>query len=271
MSIVLSKQLIFDRIRDSKYPYWCLGLVQGFKNVSNVMCYYGNDFLDTDSEDEKLEKSIRKLDAIVSSFPDDSLFEIEIKNAKNANGSGVIGAFQFTVKDTKTQPQTTILNGYSDSYLKGIEESLNKKFEIKLAEYKADVEKKQREKEFLQREKELEEREKELKELKRAYDSGVAKSADVLVLAGKKILGYVFPDLISNDTPATQLGEPEFKDEKTEMLDKLAEFMYENCNLQTISDFYEKLKKVKNESKLQKQNTSSNTTADTATNSSSVN
>ena len=41
---IFTKEFIFERIKDSNAPLWSLGLVNGFKNVANVMQYNGIDF-----------------------------------------------------------------------------------------------------------------------------------------------------------------------------------------------------------------------------------
>ena len=133
--MILQKELIFDRIKDSGYYFWTLFLQQGFKNTSHLMTYTGNDIEESDTHETNIEKSINRLKAIVDSFPPDAVFVIEIKNSKNANGSGIIGQLQFSNAQqaqigANAQQQTTMLNGIPESYLKGVEDRLQKEFQI---------------------------------------------------------------------------------------------------------------------------------------------
>ena len=268
---VFTKELIFERIKDSGYPFWSLGLQQGFKNVSNVMQYYGNDFEETDTDETKIQKSISKLDNIVSSFPPDSIFVIEIKNGKQANGSGIIGPFQFTaIKQESPQQQLNgIPAGYvPESLLKGIEEKLQSQFDTKLENFKLESERKARELEFERRAKELDEREERLKELEKGYNSDVAKSADVLLRAGKSILEYMFPDM----PKATATAQPslhgvessaqvEEQDEKSKVIDNLAEYLYENFTPEAITKLHNNLKTIRENEKTKSDLQNENTTA----------
>ena len=90
-----SKNFVFERIKDSKYPFWSLYLNQGFQNRSNVQQFFGGNFEENDSDETKIEKSIKALQNTLSTFDDSAVFIIELKNAKTANGSGIIGPFQF--------------------------------------------------------------------------------------------------------------------------------------------------------------------------------
>ena len=256
---IFDKDFIFNRIRDSKFLFWSLALVEGFKNFSNVMQYYGNDFEDTDTEETKIEKSINKLDAVLQSFPPNCTFQIEIKASKQANGSGIVGPFQFT--NCKEETPETALNGLAvprgyihESMLKGIEERIRNDFETRLENYKIESEKERQKEEFERKMSELDEREKRLKELEKGYNSGVAKTADVLVEAGKKILTYFMqavPTQAAQTQPAALGQAPEPQDEKTQALDNLAEFLYNNYDVNTINNLY---KSLKNATTTEKQN-----------------
>jgi hypothetical protein len=255
-----SKELVYDRIKDSGFPFWCLGMVQGFKNTVNVMQYWGNDFEDEDSDETKIDKSIKRLDAVVSSgFPSDTVFVIEIKNSKTANQSGIIGPFYFQnalprpTSSEPQQPQMQVspqngLTGYPnfDETLKGIEEKLSAKFNSDLAAYKLETEKKMQEDSFRQREEKLKEREAELKDLKKAYESGVAKVADVIVLAGKKIFAYFFPEMPGFPPDGSQpnlgkLQEPAqpVQDEKVAVIESFADYLYNNFDKDSIQKIQE--------------------------------
>lgn len=261
MNQIFSKELIFDRIKDSGFPFWALSLQTGFRNTVNIMTYFGSDFEDNDSDDTKIEKSIKRLENVLNTFPPESVFLIEIKNSRQANGSGIIGPLTFSVASSQPEPAPpsaqptpppaaqTMLSGFTfDEALKGIEDKLTAKFDNDMKAYKLEVEKQRQEELFKRRLAELEEREKELKELKRGYESGVAKTADVLFLAGKKLLGVVFPELANQlpaaDTPP-ELGEPSAgKDEKMDVLNDFAEYLYKNFDKDSISKLFSNLKEV---------------------------
>lgn len=254
--LIFTRDFIYERIKDSKFPFWSLGLVQGFKNVANVMQYYGGDFTDEDTDETKIEKSITSLANTISTFPPESVFVIELKNSKQANGNGIVGPFQFansdkpTQTETAAQPQTlgVVPPGYvPESALKGLEDSLNRNFKAELETLKMEFDRKQREAEFARREKELNEREKELKDLKKEYDSSVAKATDVLFGVGKKIVTLFFMPKGAAD--AAQLGamqQPQQHDEKADVVDDFAAFLYKNFTADDIRRMKKEVQDGKN-------------------------
>lgn len=247
MDYTFSKELIFDRIKDSGFPFWGLSLRQGFNNRVNVMQYWGDDFTDDDTPESQIEKSIRRLDNIVASFAADKPdceFVIEIRNSKNANGSGIIGPLSFVNEMPKAQapatpappePQKVTLaavpEGYvPESMLKGVEERLEKQFEDKLTAYREEMERRQKEADYQRRCQELDNRERELKDLEKGYNSSVAKTSDTAVAILQK-LGQVFlPMLMPGVAPDAnpQLGamQPEPPDPKSEIVDAVANLLY---------------------------------------------
>lgn len=270
---IFTKDFIFERIKDTGYPFWSLGLWQAFKNVVNVMQYYGNDFEENDSDETKIEKSIKRLSNTISTFPLRSVFVIEIKNAKSANGSGILGPFQFSNSDTPPEAENNnmvapglgqIPAGYvPESMLKGVEDRINAEFNAKLEKYKAESERREREAEFRRREENLTEREKEIKELEKAYNSSVAKTADIFIEIGKKIAAYFFnnttaDNAIINSTPQTQLGQPQSVDEKEKVINDFAAYLYQNFDTQSIQNLKENLIQVQNESKLERPSNAAN-------------
>lgn len=267
-----SKVFVFERIKDSKYPFWSLYLNQGFQNRSNVQQFFGGNFEENDSDETKIEKSIKALQNTLSTFDDSAVFIIELKNAKTANGSGIIGPFQFqnveTVKKDSEQAAPglgAIPAGYvPESMLKGIEDKINAEFNAKLERYKAESERREREAEFRRREEQLAEREKELKEQEKSYNSSVAKTADVFITIGQKLAAHFFP--AADDGAAAQmlvqqqqqqLGQPQLNDEKMQAVDELSEYMYKNFDTDKIKAFKEILiQEQKNE--LERQNNGGN-------------
>ena len=134
--------------------------------------------------------------------------------------------------------------------LKGIEESLQKQFDARFEQLKTETERKQREAEFHRRELELEERERNLKELEKGYKSDVAKTADVLLAAGKAIVKYLIPGLNENATAAPALHGVENddapQDEKSKVIDDFAEYLYNNYDKEAISKLMSNLKNLHN-------------------------
>lgn len=259
--------LIKTRIKDSKYPFWNLQLIENFKNNSNIASYYGADFEENDSDDTKIEKSLQKLDSVVCSFPDDCVFVIEIKNARQANGSGILGPFKFQ-KVLKEEKKQNVLTGIPAGYipqsaLKGIEERLEKDFAMKLDNFKQEQKNEQQKREYERRLQDLDEREKHLKELERGYESGVAKTADVLVEAGKRILAYFMQGAPANAQAAPALSGTEDipQDEKSKAIDDLAIYLYQNADTQVIKQLLSKLQNANNHATVQNENNTSNSSA----------
>ena len=264
MSALFTKEQIFERITDSGYPFWTLYLVSGFRNQSHIMTYWGNDFNEIESEETKINKSIAKLDSVINSCPPDSMFSIEIKNAKTANGIGILGPFQFTNNAAQTPaPQNNGLSGFApmqfdNTTLEGLKKNIQDTFDLKLEHFKNETYLREREQELKRREKDLEEQLKECKELKKGYESGVARTADVLLLAGTKLVKILFPQIISGAESAalgnapeqhepqqqpTQQPEPEPEpDPKSDVVNDVAEFMYNHFTIEQIKDFQNRLK-----------------------------
>lgn len=267
MNALFTKEQIFERITDSGYPFWTLWLVSGFQNKSHIMTYWGNDFNEIESEETKINKSIAKLDTVINSCPANSIFAIEIKNAKTANGIGVIGPLQFTSGQTQQQSAPTNVAGLagvpagyvSDSVLDGIKKQMQDTFELKLEHFKNESLLREREYELRRKEQELKDRLKECAELKKGYESGVARTADVLMLAGTRLIKVMFPALLPSEGAPVNLSgvnaqrqqpqpqpqpqptpEPE-PDPKADEVDEVAEFMYKNFTIEQIKDFKNRL------------------------------
>lgn len=264
---IFDKELIFERIRESGFPFWSLGLCQGFKNVANVQQYWGANFDENDTPETQIKKSIETLENVITPFPVDSVFVIEIMNSKNANGSGRLGPFQFSKAPSAPAQQTT-LQGIPDGYvpqsmLKGIEESLQKQFDARFEQLKTETERRQREADFKRREAELDERERQLKELEKGYKSDVAKTADVLLAAGKAIVQYFIPGLQENAAAAPSalhgVNEEQPQDAKSKAIDDLAEYLYNNYDEASINKLHTNLINVQKNAThdVQKPNTGS--------------
>ena len=255
---VFSKAFIYDRIKDSGFPCWSLSMQNGFRNFANVMSYYGIDWSDEDNDETKIEKSIARLDQTLSTFPPDTNFAIEIKSGRNATGSAILGPFYFSITEDKAEPAEdepkdaqqqqpqlgAIPPGYvPESMLKGLEESLTKTFDARIAALKAEQEQARKEQEYQNRLERLEEREKEVKDLEKSYKSDVAKGADVVVEIVKKIGMYFLMPKGAQMSPdmQQQLGaayqptpQHNADDPKADAIDDFAEFLYNNYSVEDI-------------------------------------
>lgn len=262
-----TKEFIYERIKDSGFPCWNLGFIAGFRNVVNVQSYFGNDWTEDDTDETKIEKSLAQLEnTLSSSFPDNTIFTIEIRAARTASGNSILGPFQFTksnIVDTAAEPTPELTQqpaqqsqlgiipaGYvPEAMLKGLEDQLTKNFEARIDALKAEQKQEQREQEYKNRLERLEEREKEVKDLEKSYKSDVAKGADVVVEIIKKIGAYfLMPKNASaaaiNYEQAPQLGEVQ-DDKKANAVDEFAAFLYNNSTIEEIQELQKQYKNVK--------------------------
>ena len=251
----LTLEQITKHIKRTGYPCWMLSIVRNF-NKMPVMNYYGEDFSESDNEEQKCAKSIQHLQSLVADFPPNTVFTIELKsNAKNSNDRNY-GPFTFAVEPDAQpqQPQNSGFNGFgavppgfvSEAYLNG-----------KLAEVQAESKRElqealfgMREREFNEkcqrREERLAEKERELKEEEKKYNTGTGQAADALYLAIRKIVMQFIPGAQTPTSNGQTLGEPtqttpppteDLKNpEKAAAVNKLANLLYESdkINLQNI-------------------------------------
>lgn len=273
-----TKQLIFDRIADSGYVFWTLYLHNGFKSQSHILSYYGVDFDPADTQETMIEKSIAKLDNVITSFPPDAVFSIELKNSKSANGTGIIGSFQFT---NTTAADAQNLSGapapvpyLTEETLKGITAQMEQNFKNQIEQLKAESLLRERENELKRKQDELAIKMQEVADLKKSYDSGVAKSADVLFQAGKKLIMAFVPALIPADGAAVLSGtqqptvpvestpaQESTPDVKADAVDDLAAYLYDNFTINDIQELKQRLKNEKVKSNIQNAQQSADDTA----------
>lgn len=262
MQTSFTTDFIYDRIKDSGYPCWALGMSTGFRNVSNVMSYYGNDWTEEDNEDTKIEKSINRLAATIESCPKDAVFVIEIKAARNATGSGILGPFQFTnptptpeaassepeteTKEKATTPQSPYSLGYipgdyvPKSLLDGLEDRMQQRYAADLRALEQKMKAEQVERDYKLREERLKEKEEELKDKEKEYNSTVAKAADVLLEVGKRLGSFflgggnaaIVPPSAAAPPAESSLGNP--SDERADLIDDISEMLYRNYNLDAL-------------------------------------
>lgn len=273
---LFTKDFIIKRIQDSGFPCWNLSITTGFRNNVNVQSYFGADWTDDDNEATKIEKSIARLENTLSTFPADTVFVIDIRAARNANGTSIIGPFQFTTAEQpapeqpqqQTQQLGLIPSGYvPESMLKGLEEQLTNNFQRQFDALKAEHQQQQREIEFNNRLERLEEREKEVKELEKSYKSDVAKGADVVVEIVKKIGAYFLmpkgeaQQIISQQQlGAMQQPQQPQQDPKETKVDEICTMLYNNYSIEELNEIQKKLQN----GNMGEQNTAA-TTSSTAT------
>lgn len=274
---LFTKDFIIKRIQDSGFPCWNLSITTGFRNNVNVQSYFGADWTDDDNEATKIEKSIARLENTLSTFPTDTVFVIDIRAARNANGTSIIGPFQFTTAEQQPaaeqtqqqQPQLGLIpSGYvPESMLKGLEEQLTNNFQRQFDALKAEHQQQQREIEFNNRLERLEEREKEVKELEKSYKSDVAKGADVVVEIVKKIGAYFLmpkgeaQQIISQQQlGAMQQPQQPQQDPKETKVDEICTMLYNNYSIEELNEIQKKLQN----GNMGEQNTAA-TTSSTAT------
>lgn len=257
----LTKDFIFKHIRDTKFPIWGLYLVQSYKRVP-LAFYNGDDFAENDTPEAKAEKSCERLASTLQDFPAEAVLSIDIKTCKNANGSGILGPFEFVNVDKDSAPEIP----QTPSAFAGFgnfaqppqgwvsEQVLNAKLDELRNENKRQINElifKQREKDFedrMQRErKELDELRRELRDEKRKYENGTGKVASTLAGAAKIVLGDMFPGLANFDNAETvaQLSgtqpqlqpapapEPPQHDAKYQAIEQLAEMLYKDSAVTT--------------------------------------
>lgn len=255
---IFSVDLIFDRIR-SGYPLWTLFVQKSFGNRSHVGSYTGDDWEEGDEMPTKCEKALRRLDSLIHSLPGGVNLSIDIKNSKTANGSGIIGPLEFTTQTAGASNAnqlgavTQIPAGYepADIFEKRVE-AMQRNFDLKLDEFKQEQKREQFAKDCENKLAELGRLKAEMLESKKQYESGVAKTADVLYLAGQKILGALLPQFLG---PAAGAGQQQLagaqpqvkqaeepKDEKFALVDNFAETLYNNYSEADIRKFLAEVK-----------------------------
>lgn len=250
----LNKDFIFKHIRETKYPLWALYLVQNYRRVP-LAFYNGDDFADDEKAEGKCEKSCIRLANTLQDFPPEAVLSIDLKNAKSANGSGILGPFEFVnmskedAETTSTPQQQFAGFGFANPPAGWVSEQvLQAKLDELRAENKREINElifKQRVTDFEERvareRKELDELRRELRDEKKKYDSGTGKVAQCLAGAGKIMLGQLFPGLgidtaeaaqelagaqqqLPQNTQAPTAKQP--RDKKYLAIERLAEMLY---------------------------------------------
>lgn len=261
----MTKTEIFAYIKNVKYPFWELFLVDGYKpnRLRNYKC---EDIEQTASIDDKLNASLNALEITLSSFKPTDKFRILLKNSETANGSGIYGPVEFTNVEAETMPgapyssyqqQGGNLGGLSDlNQIRALgyipESELNSKIaaaqleqERKLFEMEKRLQENQLKQAIKKREEELQ-REIELtRKAREDADSSVNKIVEVVKLAAppilSRLLGVDLEALAGADNQPTR--EVEVKDSKYIEIEKLATELYDSkASLQDIQRLHNELK-----------------------------
>lgn len=258
----LTFEQIANHINRTGYPCWMLSVVRNFqKNV--IMNYWGEDFAETDSQDQKCEKSIKHLQSLITDFPTDTIFTIELKS--NPKSATVYGPFTFSLNEPaqpQPQPQQPAFNGFgapppgfvSEAFLNGKLAEVQAESKKQLQEALLEMRERELKEKYDRKAQELADKERELKDEEKKYNSGTGQAADALYLAIKKlIVGFMPAGAVGAQSqtlgepaqpqqqPADEIANPE----KAAAVNKLANLLYENPKLdvknielltQTITD-----------------------------------
>ena len=255
----LTKDFIFKHIRETKFPIWGLFLVQSYKRVP-LAFYNGDDFVENDTAEAKAEKSCERLTTTLQDFPPEAVLSIDLKSSVKANGSGILGPFEFVNLDKNDTPDNTPIQqsfagfGNFGQPPQGwvSEQVLNAKLDELRTENERRINElifKQREKDFEDRvareRKELEDLRRELRDEKKKYEDNTGKVASTLAGAAKIVLGDMFPGLVNFNNAETvaqlsgtqpqarelqQAPEPQH-DEKYKAIEQLAEMLYNDSTV----------------------------------------
>lgn len=245
--MTLNKDFIFKHIRETKYPLWALYVLQNYRRVP-VMFYGGDDFKDDETIDGKIEKSINRLANALNDFPPEAVLCIELKNSKTANGSGVIGPFDFkNVSKEQAENEPAQPSGFgfinppagwvSEQYLNGKLEELKAENKRELGELILQQRTREFEERMEREKKELADLRKELNDEKKKYESNTGAAAETLAGAAKIIIGQLFPNLGigpaqapaqlegTNDNQLPEATQPT-ADPKYKAVEEFAQFLY---------------------------------------------
>ena len=210
----LKKQIIFKRIMQSGFPFWKLSLIRSFADVAHVHSYECENTEKETSKDEKLNASVRMLETILSDFPENAIFRIEIKNSKTANGAGVIGPLEFSNNDQEEKQTMNGLSGFPTNYMDlGFVPSqiMDEKMKLQEDRFKNILENTLKEQDFRNREQRLLEKELQVKEKEKEYSNDINKAANGFLLAGMGVMKHLGFDI--SGLLGTSENEPEKESE----------------------------------------------------------
>lgn len=262
----MTKTEIFAYIRNVKFPYWELFLVDGYKpnRLRNYKC---EDIDDDAKPEDKLNASLNALEITLGSFKPTDKFRIILKNSETANGSGIYGPVEFTNVEAEAMPGTPYsysqqpgnLGGLSDlNQIRALgyvpESELNSKIaaaqleqERKLWEMEKRIQEQQLKSSLKAREEELQREIENARKAREDADSSVNKIVDVVKLAAPPILSRLLGIDIealagTSDQPSREV---EVKDAKYIEIEKLATDLYDSkATLADIQRLHNELKSV---------------------------
>lgn len=246
----MTKTEIFAYIKNVKFPYWELFLIDGYKpnRLRNYKC---EDSEPDASNEAKLNASLNALEITLSSFRPTDKFRIILKNSETANGSGIYGPVEFTNTEMEVMPgavyqqppkQQNGLAGLTDiNQLRALGYIPQSEMEARIAQANLEQEKKLWEleqrlkKDTLKQEQQakIAELNKEIELARKAREDandGINKFVEVLKLAAPPIIGKLFGIDISalSGTTPDQQREVEVKDAKYIEIEKLASDLYDS-------------------------------------------
>ena len=222
---MLTKQRIFEQMKDSpEHTRWSLYMIQGYNKSVHVKSYKNELSKDTETQNEKLSKSIEVLEKYLNIYPPEIHFEIEFRSSEKASGTGIIGPIEFVNNDNEVRTSQTV-NGLGgipnntpspmlDYKALGLvpESILDERLRSMQDRLTLDFEKRLFEREISDERKKLDEERKALREKKDVQDSSLGK----VVSAAEMLIGNLINKYIPTSTPLAgnepeQLSEPEME------------------------------------------------------------
>lgn len=233
----LSENLIYEKIRNNKTPYWTLYMHDGVLRSNNPSDIFDPDTLELKDEDTRIEASIRKLQSDLEYYKKElpkgipMYFYIVMKKTKTSNGEASVFSYNFKI----INEQATALNGLEQTQQTSINgfrtpEEMDAHFQKKMELYQKELLLGIKEDEIRKKEKELMERDNELNK------------ESTVVTRGIKNAFWQIADTLgwSNNAPTKSLtGTPsptpvQSHDPKADKVEKLATYIYEQLEEKDI-------------------------------------
>lgn len=212
----IGKNAIFQQIAESKFPCWNLYNLSMYRKIL-VRAYNGEDMPEDADIDKKVERAVQTLTMVLSSFPSDAKFAIEIKANKNASGQSFYGPIEFENREIDTtseertpQPQAPTIAAHGslsglpnlgelEKYGLATKGEFDARLEIErlknaqaLNDLQLKIDRQLLQAEFDRKNEMLQAERARLDETRREYTSGVNKAVEVVKLAGPYLLGPLF-------------------------------------------------------------------------------
>ncbi|HQF10645.1 MAG TPA: hypothetical protein PKV22_00020 [Paludibacteraceae bacterium] len=229
----LSENLIYEKIRNNKTPYWTLYMHDGVLRSNNPSDIFDPDTLELKDDDTRIEASIRKLQSDLEYYKKElpkgipMYFHIVMKKTKTSNGEASVFSYNFKI----TNEQATALNGIEQTQQQGINgfktpEEMDAYIQKKMEIYQKELLLGIKEEEIKKKEKELIERDNELN-----------KESTVVARGMKNVFWQIAGELgWADNKPAAPLsGTPtNSHDTKADKVEKIANYIYDKIDEQDI-------------------------------------